>query len=454
MRSSLTFERMLPTELAKAMELVTAPLPTDDYSATLTFMVGVSALLPLGTRVSSQYDFSVPCNLFGVDVGPTGLSKTQTRRRLVEQPAAAINSNYRCSYEGELAAWTEICRGIKNKADRPPAPLPVYPHIGEYTPEALALFLAEYEKKGRGVLLQRDEIQAIFQAVDADKKSGRGTGEALMLETFDGSGLTSIRVGTRGGEARSYGSCHVSIAGGIQPKKLKALINANGGEDTTGKFARFIYIQHPIQALILQDEDFTEQEKEHADQANATLARYAQLLHKLKPRTYQLELESRQKFHRWFNAHQESALNPATAPVVAAMLGKTSAHALRLAGVLHLLRTVRTGETHPIADEMIPIETMQIAMELVDVATKEARLLHVGVADAATEMMEKVHAWSLEKGEPRPVTWQIAKNQVCKTKALRKLRAADFYSGIETWQELGYGVMSDDRMAYTANRAT
>lgn len=449
MRDMLTFARMLQPDLAEAMAVVTAALPTDDYSATLTFIGGASGALKLGTRISSQYDFSVPANTFLLDVGPTGLSKTEIRRRLVERPARKINDDYNAEYALQLSAHAARCKG-KPKGEHPKEPLPTFPHLMDYSPEALALWLAEYEKRGAGVYIHRDEVQAIFQAVDSDKKSGRGTSEALLLETFDGSGLTTIRVGTKGGEARTYGSCHVSLGGGIQPKKLKALINANGGEDTTGKFARFLYVQHPIQALELRDDDFSPEEKKAHDLANAMLARYVEWLHDMEPRTYRLELEARKKFHRWFNAHQQEALRPSTPAVIAAMLGKTSAHALRLACVLHLLRTVDERMRSP---ETVPVETMEIAMALVDVATSEARRLHVGAADAATEMMERVQAWSLETGEPRLVTWQIAKKEVCTTKALRKLKAGDFYQGILNWQELGYGVISEDGLTYTAKRS-
>lgn len=45
-----------------------------------------------------------------------------------------------------------------------------------------------HESDGLGLLIVRDEIAGLLQAVEADSKRGRNTGEAQLLELFDGTG--------------------------------------------------------------------------------------------------------------------------------------------------------------------------------------------------------------------------------------------------------------------------
>ena len=93
---------------------------------------------------------------------------------------------------------------------------PLFPHLQDYTAESLAIQLELQEAKGLGILLLRDELAGLLQSLEADAKRGCGTAEAQLLELFDGTGATSIRVG---GGARQFERCHVSLYGNIQPEK-------------------------------------------------------------------------------------------------------------------------------------------------------------------------------------------------------------------------------------------
>ena len=140
----------------------------------------------------------------------------------------------------------------QDKKDRSPtAPRPVYPHLSDYTPAALSIQLQQNETLGLGQLIIRDEMSGLLQAISNDTQQGSGTGEAQLLEAFDGDGYSSIRVESA---PRSYDACHVSIFGNIQPDLLRELIN---GQDSTGKFARFLFCRVPAKALLLDDDDPT-----------------------------------------------------------------------------------------------------------------------------------------------------------------------------------------------------
>ena len=112
------------------------------------------------------------------------------------------------------------------------------------------------------------------------------------------------------------------------------------GQDATGKFARFLFVGIPNQPLELRDEDPPDEDIAAFEAAESTLRRYAEKLFALPYRTYHFSTEARKRFHAWFREHQLTGQLPGTPSVIKALLGKTSAHALRVAGLLHIVQVV------------------------------------------------------------------------------------------------------------------
>ena len=158
-------------------------------------------------------------------------------------------------HEQLLKEWEED--DSPNKSKLPPRRCPL--HQNEFSPEALGMWLEIYESNGLGDLLTRMELSGMLRGIEADTKQGGGTAEAQFLESYDGDGCTSLRVGKNGtGEVRSYSSCHVSLFGGIQDQVLRELIN---GSDASGKFARLIMVKCPLRPLKLKDDPITLEEE-------------------------------------------------------------------------------------------------------------------------------------------------------------------------------------------------
>lgn len=394
-RRQFTLDRLLPDDLANAVSLLTQPDSADALTAALVLLCGYSGLLKIGTRVAHAYDYSVPANLFLGLVGPSGVAKTPLLRKLVTAPAADVRRDSKDHHQKRLVEWAEVCRAIPKGEEKPPKPRELFPHLNNYSSEALDLWLQEYEKPGLGVLLMRDELSGMLQAIDADAKSGRGNAEAQLLELFDGTGSTAIRIKD---DARSYEKCHVSLIGGVQPEKLRQLI---GGKDATGKFARFLMVKLPLVPLTLRDSDPSEEELREFDFAKQMLKEYANTLYRLPPRTYPLSQEARKLYNCWFEKHQREAL-AIDHPVLSSMLNKTGAHALRLSGLFHLIHT--KGSNEP-----IPPELMLLATEIVDQVTHETRQLHKGGASEAERFVRFIHSLSWNNGHARAVDWQLAK---------------------------------------------
>lgn len=415
-RERFTWERLLPEELSNAVQLINQSLPSDPLTASLALLCGYSGLLRIGTRINSTHTYGVPCNLFLALVGKSGQMKTPILKNLVIDPAAEIRADVVKDHQRRLKAWKDECQGIP-KDERPNKPRPYWCHLNDYTPESLAIQLEVNEPQGKGLLLIRDEIAGLLQSLDADDKRGRGTGNAQLLELFDGTGSTSIRVE---GGFRSFEQCHVSVVGNIQPEKLERLINNN---DCTGKFARFLCCQIPRTVPLLRDFDPTDDEIRDYIAAQQCLKTTARRIYSAKPQCYNLSSDARKIFHNWFRAYQHQVLE-CDQPVIGEMFGKTSAHALRLAGMLHIVRSDRG---------IVSAETMQLAMDIVDQLISETRLLHDRPTGKSSVL---VNAISSLKGE---ITWTKLK---AKKSVVRKMEAADFRAAVTLMVEKGLGVIT------------
>ncbi|KZR83599.1 MULTISPECIES: DUF3987 domain-containing protein [Prochlorococcus] len=431
-RSIFTLERLLPAQLAYAVDLLQRSLPTDPLSAALPLMCGYSGLLKLNTRVSSSYDFSKPANLFLACILPTGLAKTSIKNTLLDAPATGVKQSLARGHQLNMQQWKEDNKGVP-KAEKSPLPVAVFPHVTDYSSAALYRQLNVNETHGLGQLLIRDELSGLFSRMQAETKGGSGDGDAQLLELFDGDGYTGLRVAEG---ARTFDKCHVSLYGNVQPEVLKALIN---GDDPQGKFARFLFCRVPARPLILHDEDPTDEDRGLYNDAKNLLQTFADQIFALSPRTYSFNQVARKRFHAWFGEHQKRALLPGTPKVVAALLGKTSAHALRLAGIMHILKVV-AGEVD--RNDRISAETVDIAMAIVDQLTQETEAFHdqpsssSGDQVSPVELMLHIHACS----------WFSQKSvdcQDCKDKGSRSMRRAlkaDAFREIaDELARLGYG---------------
>ncbi len=465
-RQLFCFRGLLPADLADAIELLQAHLPTDVISAVLPVLCAYSGILKLGTKIAPNLRYSVPVNLFVATVAISGIAKTSIKRALVDIPVEEIRRDAARMNHRELENWQEQNRGVK-QADRTPPPQPIFPVLQDYTPAALSQQLQVNERSGLGQLIVVDELHGLLNAISQDTRNGSGTAEAQLLETFDGSGFASIRI-TAG--SRCYNACHVSIYGSIQPDRLRQMIN---GRDDTGQFARFLFCRVPTRPLSLPDEDPTPQQRDAHQAATALLHYYAERLYRLPPRTYELSQEARRFFNRWFEGHQKDALAPGTPGVISALKGKTAAHALRLAGILHILMHLDACEEAREDLPRISRETMDCAMALVDQLTAETIAFHDAPidskdqadddgADAAEAMrlqlLQHIHHHSWTSGNP--ITQKHAKDKgtrrirrYCTAKVFRDCVGELVTQGYGEWVRGERGVNGKSRSdAYRATR--
>jgi hypothetical protein len=376
----------------------------------------------------------------------SGGGKSPTKQRLIDMPASEIKSDQHRHYKRIRENWRQEQAG-KPKNERTPEPIRYMPHLTDITPAALTQHLVHSEELGLGQLLIRDELSGLLSAVEVDTRSGSGTGEAQFLEAYDGGGYYSIRVEAG---SRCYESCHLSVYGNIQPEALRQLIN---GEDSKGKFARFLFVQLPTRLVTYKDEDPTDEELASWNHAEEVLKDYASRIFREPPRHYRLSQEARAKFNRWWEQHQKRINLPFTPPIVRSLLGKASANALRVAGLLHLMRVV-ANEVEP--QRTISEATTLNAINIVDQLLAETEAFHEEAETPQLLLMRHIHAVSWNDGAPIPITQQTARNKG--GRAMKKenhCSAEKFKEAALQLQLRGYGKTESNgrRMQYLATRA-
>ena len=131
------------------------------------------------------------------------------------------------------------------------------------------------------------------------------------------------------------------------------------------------------------------------------------------------------------------AIDPSTPKVISAMWGKAGAHALRLAGNLHMLWV---GE-----DQEISVELMKTAASIVDQCLQETELFHNQPADRALRYMQHINSVSQEHGE---VTYKLSHAKAT-WKGGRTYKSKDFAACVEMLCDQGYGEVVEDTSSLT-----
>lgn len=440
---ALTLDYLLPAPIASALRVRCRALPTDDVAAAITYLVGISGLIKIGTRVFASHaaDFRVPVNLYAALVARSGAKKSPVSRLLVGDPSRHLRQQLAKDYDRAYRNWWEEHRKSK-PSERPDPPRPSYLQVSDATAEALAGQLQQQDISGLGLLLNRDELAGLFGSLNA-YKNGRGADEQLLLEAYDGSGFQSLRVAASGG-GRFYDRCHLSIWGTIQPAILRKLVEAG---DDSGLWARFLFVPLPEKVVPLPDAE-TEQEIAEAAHATQTLADMAESIYQLPRADYTLNPAARQAFNRYEARCQGDALR-ATITAQSSLAGKAAGKVLRLAGLIHMLDGAST--TGGLARE-IQATTVEKATALVDHLNSWAMGLHASIANGgASDLMRMVHRIATEAG--CAIRWKEVSTRLSKEQR-QTVDSAAVFVAMQALADLGAGEVAAGARGASTYKAT
>ena len=371
---------------------------TDDLTTTLFYLAAMSGLLKIGSNVQATIDWIVAAAMWVICVAKTGVGKTPIFKELCFLPIAKIAQQDADEYKSEAAHYK--AQGAKERS--PVEPRQYFPHVQKFSAAAMDRQLQWHEEVGRGLLILVNELEGLFQSIDADGRSGSGEASTQLLDMFNNVGSNTLRAST---ENRTWQTSHIAVVGFTQPSKLRKRI---GGEDDDGRWARFLNLLLPRGIMRCTRGKISPEAEAEIKRHRKVLADFAGAVFTLPVKTYKLAYEAQDRFCDWAEGYRLKADLDATDPVLAAFYNKVGDHALRLIGMLHLaqefdLDAARAGKWRP--SDTIAVAVIELVMEIMDLIVKETEAFHADDSDLVDKLIAKVKAspaidwtWSGIKG--------------------------------------------------------
>ena len=323
----------------------------DPAMPAVSVLAVVASVIGSSCRIEIMPGYTEPAALNVVSVADTGSAKSGSIRAATRHLKALQADNIK-QWKREDHEWKQKHSEWRNasKKDRGVEPKPPQPPerfiISDITIEAVAGVL---DNTPLGVLLDRDEFNALLGGMDAYRKTS--TDMQSWIEIYEGEGLTVDRA-TKGMIHIAYPS--VSMLGGIQRIILKQTIEKRPDFIHSGFGSRFLFVMpekepvmwkynNPKAKFVLDYENLIDRilaDRENVLEKDATgIKAFATV----KPIVFTLSEEARRVLYSFQhqNARQAVYENAANA----AAMNKAGRIAARLCLVLHCVRSVEeTGQ--------------------------------------------------------------------------------------------------------------
>jgi len=368
----LVLEELIPLELAKPIQNIAHRLNIRPEVCLTTLLAGISGCHRVGTRlvISESQDWEEPPNLFIGLVSPTGQKKSPITKIFIRRPLGLLQSLARKEhaqkveqYQQNLQEYGQLSK--EDKAERYPDGCPkppAQPRIHYFSDANVEGINSQVEAHPDQALVYLvEELPKVF---NFDKyRNGKGSERQDFLAYYDGIGPTELR---RGGVVTNTDEISLSIYGAIQPEKLRQLMTDS--TDPDGQWARFIFVNQPLAAATLFDDD-------SRYEIGDLLAALYRRVNALPKRRYTLDNQAYKKFRHLYNNVLEPERVKNSNPGLRAVYGKTAGRIGRLALNLHVINELVGTDRRTPLDE-IGVETMEKAIKLTSFYTDQIKLIH------------------------------------------------------------------------------
>lgn len=417
-RGLFALQRLVGPTLAAHLDTVTAEMNLDAVTTTVLFLTGLSSALKLGHRAATGGTYSQPLGLFSALVRPSGTRKTSVLKALVFDPLQPVGEQMDKINRQAEETWKTENEGRK-PADRTLKPRPLSKAYGDWTPEGMALMATKHELSRLGLLMARDEGSGLFASIGKYQRD-RADAEGQLLELWDGRSETSVIRKVADCDQSSWRQCHAALVTNLQPGILRQLV-ADG--DDRGLWARILMlIPDPYPGDVLDREYTPEEQMAHAA-AMEGLQDVIQRAFVLPTRTYKLSSEA----HRRWAQHatkQGRICAKARNSAEGAIHGKASAQALRLAGLLHVVRHLGGKLDVPMEIDAVTMDQGLSMIDLLMAYVVEFKDTDERTSNAISDM-KRIQDISWNDGQPKPVTLKDVKDTL--TRARRKEFTKDVF---------------------------
>ena len=403
----LTLEKYLHPNLANPIKKVAEWLGVDP-EAILTFLLPISAgLINPNSRilVKKCTNFVEPFLLYTGVVTETGGRKTPTLN-IPKMPLVKLQAEEDERYAAELEAYEQACEAFENlpKEEKKDAEPPKKPHpVREFYVDNITVESLD-EIKGlqpdKAFTMIKDELSGLFASYGA-YKGGKGNDKESFLSGWNGGGIKKNR---RSKDSRvSLTRDSLSITGGIQPDKLRALLG--DFTDSQGDWARFLWYQMPMRPYKIPRNDASYS-------LGGLLESIYRKLDSLPALEFYFSKDGQKFYDDWYDKRYEQTRNE-TKPGLRAAMAKMPGQAARLIGVLHVLKGV-SSEPAEVQQE-IPLDTVRAGCHLaqfylgqVTVLQGDGDALHGELTPILKTLLEKVNeVGKLTASQAKKAVWGL-----------------------------------------------
>jgi CRISPR-associated protein Cmr3 len=359
----LTLEKYLHPSLAEPIKKVSTWMGVDP-EAVLTHLLPIAAgLIHPGSRVVAKecIDFVQPLLIYSGVVAVTGSRKTPLLN-IVKNPLVKLQSEEEerhkkemAAYEAELAEFNESDK--KGAPPQKPQPIREF-YVDNVTVESLDKIKGN--QPNQALTLIKDELSGLFASHGA-YKGGRGSDKESFLSGWNGSGVKKNRCSDDSRVSLTRDS--LSVTGGIQPDKLRALLG--DFTDSQGEWARFLWYHMPMRPYKIPRNNarYT-----LGDLLEATYRK----LNSLPALEFFFDEDGQNFFDDWYDKKYEQTRNEIK-PGLRAAIAKMPGQAVRLIGLLHVLNGVSSQPAE--VDTKIPLTTVEAGCHLAEFYLGQVTLL-------------------------------------------------------------------------------
>ncbi|NQW70860.1 MAG: DUF3987 domain-containing protein [Betaproteobacteria bacterium] len=431
-QNEIQINEIFPPKVANALSLLSKSFPYDDISVAMAFITGAAGMVKLGTKVegSRATRYLVPINFYTALVAKSGRKKSPLQNSFVRNPATSVLSEVAKQNDNIYKNWQESSRG-KTKDDKPPKPVPIDLRISDYTAEALVITLKRNDELGLPLLIERDEINGLFNSLNM-YKGGKGADEQQLLELYDGGAYRSIR---QSDSTRGFQRSAVSIFGAVQPEILFDLISSG---DASGKWARFIFVPLPDNTKQLPI-NFSDEMNAELDKQENLLQDVMYSIYRQNKVTYRLDNKAIKLFSE-YEFGKQNDVQSAELSAQSSLYGKSAGKVLRLAGILHILWNYDNNNCQ---STEICIKTLNIAIKIIDYLDCWMLAMHANVAGTHHNKLDsfakRIHDIALKSNAS--VSWTEIRNHMSSVEKSGKTKP-DAEKSMQALVEMNLGEIS------------
>jgi hypothetical protein len=370
-RANLPVAEVLPRRIAGAVNMAGSLLGVRPETYLLSILTATSAAINSKTRVSvcPALGWVEPPNLYGAIVAESSQRKTPILKAAIYQPFRSLDRRSEAEFEDALDRFDrdEQAYNALKPADRADSgkKKPVMPvrklHLVS-DPSAEGLIAQGMAHPEKTLLYIRDELSGVFG--DLNKyRGGKGSDRQLLLETFNGAAIKSVRAGR---ESKSHDELLLSIFGGIQPAVLKKILGSS--EDSDGLWSRFLYCLQPTVAAPTLPPYGTPNNFDLGE----ILSTIYQTIDLQEAREYHLDEDAYKLFSVYRDRLEQLRVDRDNCPLIRHFAGKLQGIVARLALNLHIFWAAAGGG---LAADAIGLASMVQAIEVAEFSLAQIKIL-------------------------------------------------------------------------------